>query len=73
MQLGFSPALWVPQGDVIRYTCQHDNGFSNPALVRRNQFGQAAPLKFGTSADEEMCIMPGLYFIPDAPGDCALP
>lgn len=73
VQLPFVPPLWVPQGDVIRYTCQHDNGFSNPALVKRNAFGQASALKFGASADDEMCIMPGLYFVPDAPGDCTLP
>lgn len=73
VQLPFSPPLWVPQGDVIRYTCQHDNGLSNPALVKRNQFGQATALKYGNSADDEMCIMPGLYFVPDTPGDCSLP
>jgi hypothetical protein len=71
--LRFPTPLWVPHNDVIHYECTHDNGFSNPNDVKRNNFGVAANLHFGFSADDEMCIMPGLYFVPSVAGDCSLP
>jgi len=71
--LTFPTPLWVPQNGTIHYECTHDNGFTNPADVYRNQNGLAAPLYFGFSANQEMCIMPGLYFVPPVAGDCSLP
>ena len=71
--LGFPSPLWIPQNDVIHYECTHDNGFSNPNDVKRNTNGIPAKLHFGLSADDEMCIMPGLYFVPAVAGNCTLP
>ena len=72
-RLDFDPPMWVPYGGVIHYECVHDNGFSNPADVKRNALGIPTALKFGLSANEDMCIMPGLYFVPAVAGDCSLP
>ena len=71
--LGFPAPLWIPQNDVIHYECTHDNGFSNPNDVKRNSNGIPAKLHFGLSADDEMCIMPGLYFVPAVAGTARCP
>ena len=56
----FDP-LWVlAPGDWIDYECLHDNGVTRP--VRLDATGRPAPLRFGISAEDEMCILTGSFY-----------
>ena len=48
--LNFNPPLTLQAGDGLRYTCTH-----------RNQ-DRDAPLRFGFTSEDEMCIMFGYYY-----------
>jgi hypothetical protein len=56
----FDPAFVLAPGDSFRYECLHDNGVQRP--VRRNPSGQPVAIRFGISAEDEMCILTGSYY-----------
>jgi len=47
-------------GDWIDFECLHDNGVARP--VHHDATGDPATLVFGTSAEDEMCILTGQYY-----------
>jgi hypothetical protein len=56
----FEPARPLPPGDWIDFECLHDNGVDRP--VRRDYAGNPMTIVFGTSAEDEMCILTGQYY-----------
>jgi hypothetical protein len=56
----FSPALVLPPGGYFDYECLYDNGVTRP--VRTDGNGQPTHLLFGTSAEDAMCIITGVYY-----------
>jgi hypothetical protein len=56
----FEPPLVVLPGDWIDYECLHDNGVTRP--VKLDASGNPTDLRFGVTTDDEMCILPGLYY-----------
>ena len=56
----FDPPHALPPGDGIDFECLHDNGVTRP--VHRDPSGSPATIVFGTSAEDEMCILTGQYY-----------
>ena len=56
----FDPPRALLPGDGIDFECLHDNGVTRP--VHRDPSGTPAPIVFGTSAEDEMCILTGQYY-----------
>ena len=56
----FDPPHALAPGDWIDFECLHDNGVTRPA--HRDFAGNPAPLVFGVSAEDEMCILTGQYY-----------
>jgi hypothetical protein len=57
----FDPPYELPPGGWFDYECLHDNGVTRP--VRRDGRGNPTTVLFGTSAEDEMCILVGSYYI----------
>jgi len=55
-----SPPHVLAPGDWIDFECLHDNGVTRP--VHHDATGDPATLVFGTSAEDEMCILTGQYY-----------
>ena len=56
----FNPPLVLPPGGYFDYECLYDNGITRP--VRTDGLGQPTNLLFGTSAEDAMCIVTGVYY-----------
>jgi len=56
----FQPPHELAPGDWIDFECLHDNGVTRP--VHHDAAGDPATLVFGTSAEDEMCILTGKYY-----------
>ena len=56
----FDPPHALPSGDWIDFECLHDNGVTRP--VHRDAVGNPTPIVFGTSAEDEMCILTGQFY-----------
>jgi hypothetical protein len=56
----FDPPRALAPGDWIDFECLHDNGVTRPA--HHDASGAPATLVFGTSAEDEMCILTGQYY-----------
>jgi hypothetical protein len=56
---GFTPAYDLVPGDWFDYECLHDNGVTRPVRVVG---GIPQTIVFGTSAEDEMCILTGQYY-----------
>lgn len=57
----FDPPYVLPPGGYIDYECEHDNGVDRP--VRRSpDDGTPTTVRFGVSAEDEMCILNGSYY-----------
>jgi len=56
----FDPPLVVAPGDWLDYECLFDNGITRP--VKKDGLGNPIDVKFGVTTDDEMCILPGVYF-----------
>lgn len=56
----FDPPHALPPGDWVDFECLHDNGVTRP--VHRDASGNPTPIVFGTSAEDEMCILTGQYY-----------
>ena len=56
----YDPPFVLAPGDRIDYECLHDNGVTRP--VRLDATGRPAPLRFGISAEDEMCILTGSFY-----------
>jgi len=56
----FDPPRALPPGDFVEFECLHDNGVTRP--VHRDYAGNPSTVVFGTSAEDEMCILTGRYF-----------
>jgi hypothetical protein len=56
----FDPPRALPPGDWLEFECLHDNGVNRP--VRRDFGGNPMTIVFGTSAEDEMCILTGQYY-----------
>ena len=56
----YDPPLVLAPGDWIDYECLHDNGVTRP--VKLDAFGKPTHLRFGVTTDDEMCILPGVYY-----------
>jgi hypothetical protein len=56
----FEPAHALAPGDWIEFECLHDNGVTRP--VHRDSSGNPTTIVFGTSAEDEMCILTGQYY-----------
>jgi hypothetical protein len=54
------PAFLLPPGGVIDYECLHDNGIERP--VRLDGIGNPMVVRFGISAEDEMCILNVTYY-----------
>lgn len=57
----FAPPFVLGAGDWIDYECLHDNGVSRP--LKLDAAGNPTTLAFGVTTDDEMCILPGSYYI----------
>ena len=88
--LNFASPLILEPGELLSYTCRHDNGMSRPIKMGCEETAGVAPgrpleaarrcqsdtectgfgtgrcvpanLVFGYTSDDEMCIMPGVYY-----------
>jgi hypothetical protein len=56
---GFTPPYDLVPGDWIDYECLHDNGVTRPVRVAG---GAPQTIVFGTSAEDEMCIVTGQHY-----------
>ncbi|MGH7896144.1 MAG: hypothetical protein ACREQL_15845 [Candidatus Binatia bacterium] len=56
---GFTPPHALSPGDWLDYECLHDNGVTRPV---RRVGTTPATIVFGTSAEDEMCILTGQYY-----------
>ena len=56
----FDPPLDLAPGDHVDFECLHDNGVTRP--IRRDYAGNPMTIVFGTSAEDEMCIITGQYY-----------
>ena len=56
----YDPPFVLASGDWIDYECLHDNGVTRP--VKLDAFGKPTDLRFGVTTDDEMCILPGVYY-----------
>ena len=56
----FTPPLVLAPADYLDFECLHDNGVTRPLKV--DSFGNALPLKFGLTADDEMCTLSGSWY-----------
>ena len=56
----FEPPLVLMPGDWIDYECLQDNGVTRP--LKLDASGNPTDLRFGVTTDDEMCILPGLYY-----------
>jgi hypothetical protein len=54
------PSFVMPPGGVIDYECLHDNGVERP--VRLDPAGNPTAVRFGISAEDEMCILNISYY-----------
>ena len=60
LQVEYTPPLVLAPGDWFDYECLHDNGVTRPV---KTIGGAPAHLRFGVTTDDEMCILPGVYWI----------
>jgi hypothetical protein len=56
----YDPPFVLAPGDFIDYECLEDNGVTRPLKV--DAAGNPIDLRFGVTTDDEMCILPGLYY-----------
>jgi hypothetical protein len=56
----FDPPHALPPGDFVEFECLHDNGVTRP--LHRDPSGNPSTIVFGTSAEDEMCILTGQYY-----------
>jgi hypothetical protein len=54
------PARLLQPGDFVDYECLHDNGVTRP--VRLDRDGNPTTIRFGISAEDEMCILNVGYY-----------
>ena len=67
--IDYNPPLVLQPGDYIEYECEHDNGVTRP-LRRCGDSpndqnctpGDPMTLRFGLSAEDEMCLLVGKYY-----------
>ena len=57
---GFWPPYDLAPGDWLDFECLHDNGVTRE--VRRDAAGSPVTVRFGISAEDEMCILTGSYY-----------
>jgi hypothetical protein len=67
--LNFEPPLSLAPGDYIEYQCTHDNGVTRTvrrcgdSTYDRNCVpGEPIPVRFGVTAQDEMCFLTGLVY-----------
>jgi hypothetical protein len=67
--LNFDPPFSLAPGDYIEYQCTHDNGVTRTvrrcgdAVTDRGCTpGDAIPVQFGVTAQDEMCLLTGLVY-----------
>jgi hypothetical protein len=56
----FTPPLVLAPGDHLDFECLHDNGVTRP--LKLDPFGNPTRLKFGLTADDEMCTLSGSWY-----------
>ncbi len=56
----FWPPYALNPGDFFDFECLHDNGVTRP--LRRDSAGNPATVRFGVSAEDEMCILTMGYY-----------
>jgi hypothetical protein len=56
----FDPPHALPPGDFVEFECLHDNGVTRP--LHRDLYGNPSTIVFGTSAEDEMCILTGQFY-----------
>ncbi len=60
----FDPPLMLPPGGRLDYDCLIDNGVDREP--RLNASGSPTTLRFGTTSDDEMCVLSGTYYVASA-------
>lgn len=65
----FDPPLTLAPGDYLEYQCTHDNGVTRPVRLcgeaehdKNCTPGEPIPITFNVSAQDEMCLLTGLYY-----------
>jgi hypothetical protein len=56
----FAPPLVLAPGDHLDFECLHDNGVTRPQKL--DPLGNPTTLKFGVTADDEMCTLSGSWY-----------
>jgi hypothetical protein len=67
--LNFDPPLVLAPGDYLEYQCTHDNGVTREVRRCGDSYldagctpGEPLPVRFGVTAQDEMCFLTGLVY-----------